>query len=383
MGEILIIEDNKIDLKLLSTLIRTEGFEISKAETMDLGTAMLENEPFQVVFIDLATTFHERMAFAEDLRTRFPETSLILTVSEEEQEEHGLRSDYGSVAYVNKPFKINELLKTVQDVYEYEEISQGEENAGEIAICNFFVFPTLVTESKAMQETAKHIERVATIDLPVLICGATNTEKALVAKAIHARSKRAEQAINCLDVKKDEDFLSQELTLAQGPGREKGIFEKNKKGTIFVDNIQILPEAEQDLLANMLQTLKNQKKQGGETPRFLAGSEQDAKTMQNWGFNPTLLTLLSSFTIAIPPLSKRREDIIPLFTQFLREKTQNKATHFEIEDAVKEKMLSRKWAGNVAELEALADCISDLLPTGSTRITATTLLDALERLSGY
>ncbi len=221
------------------------------------------------------------------------------------------------------------------------------------------LFPDIIGQSRAMRGVFNHIMKVAPTDSTVLILGETGTGKELVARSIHKHSPRHEKAfvaINCAAI--PEGLLESELF-----GYEKGAFtganqrkigklELANNGTVLLDEIGDMPL---NIQAKVLRVLEEQEIEriGGIHPvkvnlRVIAATNKDLAKMVDQGlFRQDLYYRLNVFTIFLPPLRERREDI-PLLAEKFIEKSRPGT---KISSAALQIMMTYEWPGNVRELE--------------------------------
>jgi two-component system NtrC family response regulator len=237
--------------------------------------------------------------------------------------------------------------------------------------------PSLVAESAAMRRVVKLADAVAPRDTTVLLLGETGTGKGLLARYLHDHSVRADRpfvALNCAG-------LPRELTESELFGYEKGAFtganarklglvEAARGGTLFLDEI-----GEMDLVvqAKLLTVLEERRfrRLGGVAEveadvRLIAATHRDLDAAVAGGrFRADLLYRLKVFEIEIPPVRERREEIMPLARQFLREWHAEPA----LSDEAVELLEGYAWPGNVRELRNVMERAAILCPSGET-ITA-------------
>ena len=222
----------------------------------------------------------------------------------------------------------------------------------------------LVGESRAFMEVLAQLELVAPADSTVLLVGETGTGKELIARAIHDRSPRREQAfiaVNCAalpDALVESELFGFEKGAFTGAfARKPGKFELADRGTMFLDEIGDLPLQAQAKLLRVLQEREVQRV-GGVRPvpinvRLIAATNQDLEARMHVGeFRPDLFYRLSVFPIALPPLRARRADIPQLVTHFLQEFAERQhKTPPALSAAVMQQLVEYDWPGNVRELQ--------------------------------
>lgn len=262
----------------------------------------------------------------------------------------------------------------------------------------------LLGNSPAMQEVYKAIGRVAPQDVTVLIRGESGTGKELVARAIYQHSKRADApflAINCAAIPEallESELFGHERGAFTGADRQRiGKFEQCSGGTLFLDEIGDMPPL---LQTKMLRVLQEQQfeRVGGNTTiqtsvRVVAATHQDLERRIAEGrFRADLYYRLNVFTIALPPLRKRTEDIPQLTAHYLARFRRELGSRVEqVASEALELLKRNEWPGNVRELQAclkqavLRAAAPVLMPEDlpeKLRETPTDVQAALELLTG-
>ena len=237
-----------------------------------------------------------------------------------------------------------------------KDTTSREETAGDV----------LIGQTEAMQQIKEDLEKVAALDCTVLLLGETGSGKELIARAIHQGSLRGGErflAVNCGSF--SHDLLSREL-FGQEPETpdtkgSKGVFEAISGGTILLDEVGDTPLPMQSQLLRLLQDRKVIRVGGGdEIPvdvRIMAASNQDlGEKIRTGEFREDFYYRLNVFTLHIPPLRKRRDDIPPLCNYFLAK--YNAAFNKDVEDFEPEVMsllMEYDYPGNVRELENIVE----------------------------
>ncbi len=233
----------------------------------------------------------------------------------------------------------------------------------------------LVAKSPAMKNVVETINVIAPTDGPVIVLGESGTGKDMMAKMIHERSDRADHAyisVNCAAI--PEQLLESELfgyeggaftgALAKG---KIGLFEAAAGGTIFLDEIGEMPLALQSKLLRALEN-KEIRRVGGikNIPidvRIICATNADLHQMvKEKRFREDLFYRLSVFLIHLPPLCERREDIIPLAENFLKELNEKYGAHKVLSEVAVDTMLKHRWPGNIRELRNVMERIFVVSP---------------------
>jgi transcriptional regulator with PAS, ATPase and Fis domain len=233
-------------------------------------------------------------------------------------------------------------------------------------------FPSIIGESLAMRGLLSLIKKVAPTDSTVLILGESGTGKELVATSIHDNSERSDKPfvkLNCAAI--PEELLESELF-----GHEKGAFTGASKfkpgkfdmangGTIFLDEIGDMPL---NLQAKILRVLQEQEfyRVGGSRTirvdvRIIASTNKNLEKMvQDGSFREDLFYRLNVFTLHLPPLRERKEDI-PLLVDYFLQKVPKKV---EISSVALQMLVAFSWPGNIRELENTIESASVIAENG-------------------
>ena len=266
---------------------------------------------------------------------------------------------------------ISERKKSEQKLHHaFEEIKQlkeelkNERDYLREEIESTVKFGEIIGTSPALKQMLVQIEAVATTPANVLIFGESGTGKELTARAIHSRSDRSEKPlikVNCASIPKDlfeSEFFGHVKGSFTGAHRDRvGRFELADGGTLFLDEIGEIPLDLQSKLLRVLQENEFERIGDEKTKktdvRVIAATNRDLeKEITNGNFREDLFYRLSVFPIEVPPLRKRREDIVPLALHFLNKQCTNLGKCDFSLSRVQGRMLENyKWPGNIRELE--------------------------------
>lgn len=268
--------------------------------------------------------------------------------------------------FVEKTKKIPIYANATQDIREkvtddLENITSVFDNVANIlsSIEAKELFPDIIGASVSMRNIFTQITKVAPTDSTVLILGESGTGKELIAESIYAHSRRKGQPfvkINCVAI--PEGLLESELfghekgSFTGATAQKKGKFEIANGGTIFLDEIGDMPLATQAKLLRVLQE-KEFERVGGTTPirvdvRFIAATNKNLlKIIKEGSFREDLYFRLNVFSIGLPPLRERREDILLLANFFLNCFSKK----VSLSPAVSQLLIGFSWPGNIRELK--------------------------------
>lgn len=221
------------------------------------------------------------------------------------------------------------------------------------------MFPNIIGQSRAMRGVFNQIVKVAATDSTVLILGETGTGKELVAKSLHEHSRRSGKpfvALNCAAIPsgllESELFGHEKGAFTSADSRKMGKLEFANGGTVFLDEIGDMPYETQAKVLRVLQESQFERV-GGVRPihadiRFIAATNKDlTKMVEDGRFRQDLFFRLNVFSIQLPPLKERKEDIPAIIESFLSR--QNKSVSISTEAL--QVLSSYQWPGNVRELQ--------------------------------
>jgi DNA-binding NtrC family response regulator len=267
----------------------------------------------------------------------------------------------GAFDYLEKPVKIEKLLKTLGNALRMSRLEQ--ENS--LLRQSFLGASPIVTESSVLQELLSRARKLAASNLPILICGESGTGKELLAELIHAESPRAARVlhrVNCAVF--SESLLESELfghergAFTGATERFPGIFERSHGGTLFLDEIGDMGLSCQAKILRVLQNQEVRRLGGRETfkvdVRFIAATNKDLDRLTGEGkFRSDLLYRLNAAILYLPPLRERRGDIIPLAKRFIADYGEENGCRERrfLSPRALEALLSYRWPGNIRELK--------------------------------
>lgn len=362
MAKILLVDDEASILSVLSVLLKAEGYEVTPIDNGEKALELIKSAQFDLMISDIRMRPIDGITLLKAARDQCPSMSVLMITGYGTIETAVESLKFGAFDYITKPFKVDELLITVQRAIEYnktitENIDLKAQLTGKYRLEN------IIAESRSMRNVCEMIERVAPTDATVLIYGESGTGKELVAQAIHTYSSRKNKKflpLNCAAL--PEPLLESELfghakgAFTGATADKTGLFEVANNGTIFLDEIDSMPLGIQAKLLRVLQD-KQIRRVGGNEPiavdvRVLAATNTRLEQLISQGsFREDLYYRLSVIPIEIKPLRERSEDILPLVYHILhRDLGQNKELP-SIEPAVLNLFERYAWPGNVRELE--------------------------------
>jgi two-component system response regulator HydG len=294
----------------------------------------------------------------------------------------------GAHDYIQKPFTEQELLVKMQKALERRQLA-GEVSLLAAEFRERYRFENIIGRSATIREVLGRIVRIAPTDATVLITGESGTGKELVAKAIHANSKRAERpfvTVNCAAI--SETLLESELfghvrgAFTGAVSARRGLFEEADGGTFFFDEIAETSPAFQAKLLRAIQ--EGEIRRLGESrtlrvdARIIAATNQDLQqAIFEKRFRQDLYYRLNVARFVLPPLRERREDIAPLVDHFLEKYCKKMGRRVTLADGVLEYLLEYRFTGNIRELENMIEQGVALAYDGVMRSEDIVAVDAL------
>ncbi|MBL7077878.1 MAG: sigma-54-dependent Fis family transcriptional regulator, partial [Kiritimatiellae bacterium] len=323
MAKILLVDDEPSILSVLSTLLKAESYDVQAVLGGENAAELISAGEFDLMITDIRMSPVNGMELLKQAHDECPGMSVIMLTAYGSVETAIEALKLGAFDYVTKPFKVDELLITVQRALDYNKAIT--ENADLKAQLNTrYHLKSIVAESRSMQSVCDMIQRVAPTDATVLIGGESGTGKELVAKAIHAYSRRKDKkflAVNCAAL--PEPLLESEMfghvkgAFTGASCDKEGLLEAASEGTILLDEISSMPLSIQGKLLRVLQEKEVRRVGSNENiaidARVLAATNTSLEDMiRDGSFREDLYYRLSVIPIQIPPLRERPEDIMPL-----------------------------------------------------------------------
>lgn len=359
VGRVLIVDDDPKIRDLLSYLLSTEGFEPQQAPDGERALALLHTECPDVMLLDIRMPGLDGREVLRRARTYHPDLSIVTITGMDFVQEAVETLPAGACEYLLKPFKAEQLLRSVRGALRTRKERSGNGRLGIPALRES------MGSSSAVEAVCADAARVAASDFSVLILGETGVGKDLVARAIHHDSQRAGGlflAVDCGAIPEtlfETELFGHEKGAFTGSHRDKpGKFELASHGTLFLDEVSNMALGCQAKLLRALQE-KCITRIGGLRPidtdaRLLAASNQNIENAIVGGtFRCDLFFRLNEFVLRIPPLRERKEDIQFLANRFLEQASAelHKAPPIFASGAV-ERLLSCDWPGNVRQLRS-------------------------------
>lgn len=379
--KILIVEDEKDTVEMITTLLELEGYQVFSAPSGTEAMRFLEarrqvssesETPVDLVLLDIVLGDEDGRDVCQKIKTdeemRFIPV-VMLTVRSSLQEKIDTLN-IGADDYLTKPFVNEELLAKIRVMLRIKDLHdelKRERNKNILlsqALEKRYSFGNLLGKNSRMQEIYELISDISNTDSTVLIQGESGTGKELIARAIHFNSHRKTKPFvvaNCSAYSQnllESELFGHEKGAFTGAIRRKiGRFELAHGGTLFLDEIGEVSPPTQILLLRVLQDHRFERVGGEETlevdVRVIAATNKNlTEEMKKGTFREDLYYRLNVIPIFVPPLRERKDDIPLLSSHFLQKFSYEKGKEVKsFSSEVMERFLIHSWPGNVRELE--------------------------------
>ncbi len=362
--KILIVDDERSVRSSLAEWFLEDGFEVETAEDGEAALRAMHNAgPFDVFVIDLKMPGMDGITLQKRVREVDSDAAIIILTAFASVDTAVEALKLGAFDYITKPVDPDDLSNAVRNALRQKALSEENirlrDKVAELGLAS-----PIIGESAKMRQVMELIDAVAETEATVVIRGESGTGKELIARAIHARSPRRffpVVAVNCGSIPdtllESELFGHEKGAFTGAQYRRKGKLELANGGTLFLDEIGDIPAQMQIDLLRVLETKKFTRLGGNQEIssdfRLVCATNQDLEQLVKEGsFREDLYYRINVFTIDLPPLRERAEDI-PLLARFFVEKYARAMAKpvKEIDRQAEVLLVGHDWPGNVRELE--------------------------------
>ncbi len=362
--KILVVDDDVAFCTLLQTFLKKKGFDVTNSFTGKEAFDIIDKTTFDVVITDIRLPDSDGMEILKKTKEKDFSTQVILMTGYTDIKNAVNAMKLGAYDYVGKPINPDELLHTINNSLSKKDekpmaVSQAKSSTEKPDLEGNFVEGTS-SVSKKLQE---HISLVAPTNMSVLIIGDSGTGKEYIAQSIHNQSKRKDKPfipVDCGAIPKDlasSEFFGHLKGSFTGAINDKiGHFEAANGGTIFLDEVGNLSYDVQIQLLRALQERKvkpiGSNKEVTVDIRVIAATNEDlAEAVKNGEFREDLYHRLNEFSIKVPKLSERKEDLMVFAHHFLAKANQDLEKNVAgFSDEVINLFKNYPWYGNLREM---------------------------------
>jgi DNA-binding NtrC family response regulator len=360
---ILIVDDEPDIAASWVRILGSEGYRCRSTSEPQEALRLLESERFDLLLTDLRMPGMDGMEMLKRAQKIDPQMPVVMLTGYASLESAVAAVKAGAFDFLSKSFSNDELRLTVQRALtkrrlEIENLHLREQLRGT------FGFENILGQSPALQQVLDLVRKAARSEANILVLGESGTGKELIARAIHANSKRATQPfvpVDCASL--PENLLESELfghekgAFTGAVAAKQGLMEAAQRGTLFLDEIGEIPLGLQVKLLRALQERRIRRVGGTKEVEIdigiVSATNRDLRALANAGkFREDLFYRVNVIDIALPPLRERSGDVELLAKYFVRkygERGQAKVRGFEPEALMA--LESYSWPGNVRELQ--------------------------------
>ncbi|GFE58268.1 acetoacetate metabolism regulatory protein AtoC [Geobacter sp. AOG1] len=375
---ILVVEDEKNLRHMLKVMLQKQGYAVEEAANGSEALEKASTGGYDFILSDIRMPVMDGPEFLRQATDAGIVATIIMMSAYGTVDTAIECMKLGAYDYISKPFKNDEILLVLKKAEERQRLTVENRRLKE-AIHREFSFANIVSRNPRMGEIFSLVEKVSDYKTTVLVLGESGTGKELIARAIHYNSGRNNAefvAVNCGAI--PESLLESELfghvrgAFTDASADKAGLFEQADGGTLFLDEIGEMPLSLQTKILRVLQEGEI-RRVGATAPQKVdvrvisATSKNLEQEVREGGFREDLFFRLNVFTINLPPLRERLEDIPLLVAHFLS-KYGEKFGRPGVACApqVLKEFMKYAWPGNVRELEnaierGLILCEGDLL----------------------
>ena len=363
MNKILIIDDEVQIRSLLARMLELEGYEVCQAGDCKAAIKQLEIQSPDVALCDVFLPDGNGVDLVLNIKKIAPNVEVILLTAHGNIPDGVQAIKNGAFDYITKGDDNNKIIPLISRAVEKAKMNVRLEKL-EKKVGQMYSFDSILGESKVLKEAVSLAQKVSVTDVPVLLTGETGTGKEVFAQAIHYSSKRSKQnfvAVNCSSFSKEllesEMFGHKAGSFTGALKDKKGLFEEANNGTIFLDEIGNLSY---EVQIQLLRALQERKIRPVGSPQEIsvdirlvsATNENLEQGIEKGTFREDLYHRINEFTLRMPDLKERKEDILLFANFFLDQANKELDKHLIGFDAkASQALLSYHWPGNLRQMK--------------------------------
>jgi len=363
INRILVVDDEKAIRDSLRLILEEEGYECDSAGDGEEALIKIKNSDYDIVISDIKMPRFDGMQLLQEVAKLSPDTFFVIMTAYASVETAIDALRQGAYDYLIKPIEFDDMIIRIKRLTEFKKLSM-ENKALRRRISPGEGYDKIIGRSEAMTKIFNLIERVAPTNSNVLIQGKSGTGKELVARAIHAKSKRKDNVflpVNCGAI--SENLIESELfghkkgSFTGATEDKQGLFKVAEGGTLFLDEIADLPL---NLQVKLLRALEDKAflpvgatKTVSTDVRIIAATNQNLFEKAKSGeFREDLYYRLNVVELKLPTLSERSDDIPLLVTHFVEKYCNEMGRHIlGVNNEAMRALMGHEWRGGVRELE--------------------------------
>ncbi|MBA2423130.1 MAG: sigma-54-dependent Fis family transcriptional regulator [Chitinophagales bacterium] len=387
MARLLIIDDDVDICSLLTRFLLKHGYEVEAVHAGNRGLEKLAEHAFDLVLCDFRLQDTDGRELLKKIKSLYPKTSVIIITGYSDIKVAVEVMKLGAFDYVTKPLIPAEVLGLIQKALEIQEDPESKKSAVAVQVEEEAdvnqeqeFMRSHRSESRSLYN---QVEVVAPTNYSVILYGESGTGKEVIAQTIHNFSSRRDQPFVAMDC----GALTRELAGSELFGHEKGAFtgavnskaghfEMANGGTLFLDEVSNLPYDIQVALLRVIQERKFRRLGGMKEitvdVRIIVASNENLHDAYKKGkFREDLYHRFNEFSIYIPPLRMRKDDIMDFANFFLEKANRELEKLVEgFEKSVMEIFMNYYWPGNLRELRNIVRRAALLTDGGKVQVSA-------------
>ncbi|NOZ21759.1 MAG: sigma-54-dependent Fis family transcriptional regulator [Planctomycetes bacterium] len=362
-AKVLIIDDDEGVRAFCRQALHPLVTSVEVVESASAGMMQLSKNSFDIVVTDLQMPEMDGYSVVEQIRSRWASVEIIVMTAFPGEGVVDRLLNLGISYMLVKPISIPQLFYTIMGAWKMAELRRENESLHRVMAENPF---GIVGNSEKIRQVTDEMRRVGPLDVPVLIEGESGTGKELVARGIHACSRREKGpfiAVNCAAVSpmliESELFGHAKGAFTDARTDKTGLIEAADNGTLFLDEIGEMPLELQPKLLRVLDSGEILRV-GDTKPRYadvrvIAATNRSLQEQVDASeFRSDLFYRIRGFGITLPPLHQRGADVIGLAEHFLKRYCPAGRKPLKLTPEARNVLMAHPWPGNVRELQNLA-----------------------------
>jgi two-component system, NtrC family, nitrogen regulation response regulator NtrX len=356
-ADILIVDDEQDIRDLVAGILDDEGYDTRTARDADTALAALSERLPRLMFLDiwLQGSRLDGLSLLDEIKTVHPNLPVVMISGHGNIETAVSAIKRGAYDFIEKPFKADRLVLVAERALENSrlkrEVSELKKKSSDSA--------ELIGNSLAMNHLRQTVDRVGPTNSRVMIFGASGSGKEMVARAIHAKSSRANGpfvTVNAAAITPERMEIELFGTEMTGGERRIGALEEAHGGILYIDEVADMPRETQSKILRVLVDQQFERVGGNKRVkvdvRFISSTAQNLEGLIAEGrFREDLFHRLAVVPVMVPPLSDRREDIPALISYFTNQVAEQSGIKIrQIGDDAMAVLQSHSWPGNIRQL---------------------------------
>jgi DNA-binding NtrC family response regulator len=361
MPSVLIVDDLLSIHEMLEAVIQPTGFTTSFATDGEKALARYKAEKFDLVLADIDMKPMDGITLLKQLKLYEPTAIVIIMTAYASTESAVQALKFGAFDYLQKPFRVDELISTLKRGIEFKQFQSERAMAGLTpGVKTGDLESRLVGQSPSMRKLIQQVRKLASVRTPVLLMGENGTGKIAVAEILHAATGAPDAQLVRIDCSLSSEASFREGLLGQN-GEGGNWVRQAKGGTLLLQHVQCLTDQVQKELVSVLRNTAH-------GFRLICTTTEDLEAMTEDGkFHDELFYRVASLPVKMPPLRERAEDIPVLVKSYVGKATNPlfDASLVEFTDDAIAVLTAYHWPGNLTELYQV---VSKIAATTETRI---------------